>query len=160
MFRISFMIGCLFYAAFGDEQVDSLAIGNVISQKNIAIDTNIKEKSTNIELRDRYSKFAKLKAGGNILLALGIPTTVVGVIILANSDIKTTTKDGRIDISSDNILEILPLVAGIELSAVGIVFSAIGGKKKKEYARKLKNSSVSVIILPDKLCINYCFGMK
>jgi hypothetical protein len=102
------------------------------------------------ELQNKFSGFSRMEKGGNSLLIGGISLMTVGTVglITAIPLLIDDREEGLIGI----IVAEYGFTFGIPMTVVGGVLKGIGGKKRKEYKRRL-----CLFIQPTGAAISYSF---
>ncbi len=110
---------------------------------------------SNDDLKGKYRSFTRFRNAGLSLLGISAVSLVSGIAMVSTADVRTwdetqAAKDKNPDTTfsdSDDgkmIGGILLIVATIPLSSLGITFTAIGGKKRREYLYKMRMRGLQV----------------
>lgn len=111
----------------------------------------------------KIEKFSRMKRTGIGLGIGGTVLTVAGVALISSADWETNTtyNGGQTTTTNDSegVGGVLMVLAGVPLTATGIVLGIIGNNKVKSYRAKLDGLSVNMLYTPDKkgLVLTYRF---
>lgn len=111
----------------------------------------------------KVEKFSRMKRTGIGLGVGGALLTGAGVALISSAEWETTTNNygGQTTTTSDSegLGGLLMVIAGIPLTATGVVLGIIGNNKAKSYQSKLEGLSINMLYTPDKrgLALSYRF---
>jgi hypothetical protein len=107
----------------------------------------------------KIQQYKKTRNAGRILTFSGIGVTAIGTGFLVSyiSDQANYSYDE--EFGAKYFAGVYGTALGIDMIIGGIILSAVGSHKIKQYSKKLDNLSLGVICTPDKrgICLTYRF---
>jgi len=119
---------------------------------NISLSAQMDQKKYLYE--GKIEKFRKMRNKGIALTVSGIGLSAIGTGLLISSQSDHNTED---DASLKFLYGVCAAEIGVDMIIGGIIFSAVGARKIKQYKKKLNNLSMGIIYTPEKLGISLTY---